>query len=248
MSNPVDSNNFKDPEYKNSNIVLADIKDQTLWAQNVTFGAYRLPEFMIHSIGGEKDLELGTLDKAAVSKAISLPESIINLVDKQIYLGSNPSSPSIGDVRIKFSYTQPAEISIIAQVTGDTFKPYTASNEYTFSRLEMGHVSMAEMFKDARSDNKIFAWILRIVGFFVVFAGLRTVFAPLGVLADVVPFIGNIVSAGTSFVAGLLGLAWSLVVIAIAWVRFRPLVAGGLIAVSLVLVIISYMKGRKAVA
>ncbi len=65
-------------------------------------------------------------------------------------------------------------------------------------------------------------------------------------IADVIPILGTIVDAGVGVVAFLIGLAWSLVVIAVAWVRFRPMVAGGLIAAALVLVVLSYMKGRKS--
>ncbi len=74
------------------------------------------------------------------------------------------------------------------------------------------------------------------------------VFRILSVIADVIPILGTIVGAGTGFVAFVLGLAWSLVVIAVAWVRFRPLLAGGLIAVAVALLAMSYFKGKKEAA
>ncbi len=39
----------------------------------------------------------------------------------------------------------------------------TASNGYTFSRLEMGKVGFKKMFEDARSENNIMAWVLRVI-------------------------------------------------------------------------------------
>ncbi|MCL1926716.1 MAG: TMEM43 family protein, partial [Syntrophorhabdaceae bacterium] len=45
---PVDSSAFKDPQARtaNKNIVLANMENLKAQATNVTFGAYRLPEFM----------------------------------------------------------------------------------------------------------------------------------------------------------------------------------------------------------
>ena len=171
---------------------------------------------------------------------------LITVSGSTVYIGRNPSSPRIGDVRVTFRQTPEADISVIAQVIRNTFEQYRASNGYSFSRLSMGIVGMQNMFEGARSDNNILAWVLRVVGIVCVFLGLRMVFGPLSVIADVIPILGTIVGAGAGIVSFLIALAWSLIVIAIAWLRFRPLLAGGLIALALALVYMSYLKGRKA--
>jgi hypothetical protein len=175
-------------------------------------------------------------------------EKMVHKSGSTVYLGMNPNNPEVGDVRVTFEQTPPAEVSIIAQVRGNTFEKFKASNGYTFSRLAMGNAGSGEMFESARSDNKLFAWIFRVIGIICVIAGLRMIFKPLSVIADVIPILGTIVEGGAGVVAFLLGLAWSLVVIAIAWVRLRPLWAGGLIAVAVLLLGMSYMKGKKAAA
>ncbi|MBR0203213.1 MAG: TMEM43 family protein, partial [Synergistaceae bacterium] len=213
----------------------------------------KLPDFLAHSIGGETQLNAGRIDASSISSHINAPEGsyagqLINGDETTIYIGRNPGSPEVGDVRITFFQIPPAEVSIIAQVTGNTFKAFTASNGYTFSSLEMGRVDTAEMFKDARSSNNIMAWVLRVVGIIIVVWGLKTILAPLSVLADVIPILGTIVGAGTGFVSWVLGLAWSLIVIAVAWVRFRPLIAGCLIAAAVVLMLLPLFKGKNASA
>ena len=252
-SRPVDSNSFKDPEYRGLNTTLAHLDDKTIWASNVTFGAYKLPEFLVHSIGGSQSMNLTSVDVDSVKGVITAPatvspDSLIHVSGSTVYLGANPGSPAVGDVRVSFAYTPEADVSIVAQVIRDTFEKFTASNGYTFSRLDMGKVGTARMFEGARSDNTIMAWILRVVGVILVVAGIGMIFKPLSVIADVIPLLGTIVGAGAGVVAFLLGLAWSLVVIAIAWVRFRPIAAGCLIAAALVLVYLSYAKGKKASA
>ncbi len=50
-------------------------------------------------------------------------------------------------------------------------------------------------------------------------------------MADVLPFLGDLVGMGTAVVALALALPLSLATIAIAWVVYRPLVGIGLIVV-----------------
>ena len=251
VNSPINSSNFHDPDYKSSNTVLANIEDSTLWAQNVTFGAYTLPDFLKHSIGGEVPLMVENANVQASGLLGNSGYNTENMVHKSgstVYLGMNPGNPEVGDVRVTFEQTPSGEVSLIAQVRGGTFEKFRASNGYTFSRLAMGSRGSAEMYDSARTENKIFAWVFRLIGIICVIVGLRLIFGPLSVIADVIPILGTIVGAGAGVVAFLLGLAWSLIVIAVAWVRFRPLVAGGLIAVAVVLLALSYMKGKKVSA
>ncbi|MBQ7585817.1 MAG: hypothetical protein IJU40_06180, partial [Desulfovibrionaceae bacterium] len=76
-------------------------------------------------------------------------------------------------------------------------------------------------------------------------AGFACVLAPFKVIASVIPLLGSLVGAGTGLASFLLGLAWSLIIIAIAWIRFRPTVGALLAGIALVLVIGSYLKGRQ---
>ena len=174
--------------------------------------------------------------------------SFIHVAGGTVYIGADPASPKIGDVRVTFKQVPPADVSIIAKVLKNTFEAYKASNGYDFIQLDMGTASMEKMFEGAKSSNNIMAWVLRVVGFLVVVAGLRAVFGPLSVIADVIPLLGDIVGAGVGLVAFLLGLAWSCIVIAIAWVRFRPLIAGCLIAAAVVIFGLVCIKGRKKAA
>lgn len=174
------------------------------------------------------------------------PRTFVHSQGSVIYLGANPNAPKVGDVRVTFSQTPPANISIVSKVIGSTFEHFTASNGYTFQRLEMGSVSADNMFEGAQSENKTMAWILRVVGVLLVSAGIRMILAPLSVLADVIPLLGDIVGAGTGLVASLLGLAWGLLVIAVAWIRFRPLLAAVLLAAVVAILGLLYYRGRVA--
>ena len=74
VGEPIDSGEFRDPEYQGRNKVLAKYEDETLYASNVSFGAYTLPDFLKRSIGGAVPLDL-VLDeekKKAIFKGLSV--------------------------------------------------------------------------------------------------------------------------------------------------------------------------------
>ncbi len=259
VDSPVNSQSFKKRE-GHENKTRINSENMSWLAPNVTFGAYRFPEFLSRSIGGEKALNLSLSDeqRAELQKAFFAPNtnletsqvlgqqgaSMIHIQGNTLYVGRQPGTPSIGDVRVTFFETPAAEVSILAKVNGDTFVPFRASNGNTFSRLSMGVQDMNSMFDAAKSSNATMAWILRGLGVVLCIAGFGMIFAPLKVLADVIPLLGSIVGAGTGLVAGLLGSAWSLVIIAIAWIRFRPVLGFCLLGAALTLVILLFIKGR----
>ena len=98
------------------------------------------------------------------------------------------------------------------------------------------------MFQNAQDENNMLTWILRIVGLLLVVFGVKSMFSLLPTLFKVLPFLGNIVDAGVGLVCWIFGLAWSLIVIAIAWLVYRPVI-GILLLVAAVAGII-FLKSR----
>ena len=141
-----------------------------------------------------------------------------------VYFGKSEMSPEIGDVRITFTKVEPKDISIIAQVRQNTFEPYIAKNGRDFSRVAIGNLSADVMFADAHSTNSMWTWILRIVGIVLVMISLGMMFSILPTLFRVIPFLGSIVGAGIGLVCIVGGLVWSLLLISLSWLFFRPLI------------------------
>lgn len=86
-----------------------------------------------------------------------------------------------------------------------------------------GNLTADEMWAAEESKNTMIRWILRIVGFFLMFGGFAAILKPLAVAGSVIPLLGKIVGFGTSLIAGVLSFSISLIVIAIAWIFYRPL-------------------------
>ena len=204
-SSPVASSEFHDPAYRAKNSVKEQIESYVHYAQNVSFGAYRLNESQIRSISGWVPAEL--------------PGG-----SNEVYIGADRNAPEIGDVRVTFTKLLPGEVSILAAVSGDSFTSYKSKSGKTFAALRMGDVSQEEMFESEHQANKMLLWILRIVGFFVVLLGLRNMTGILETLFKVLPFLANIIGWGVGLVCALVAFVWTLLVAAIAWIAYRPVV------------------------
>jgi hypothetical protein len=109
-----------------------------------------------------------------------------------------------------------------------------------------GPASAEQMFAQARAANQTLSWALRAVGLLVLIVAFGMVLGPLGVLADVVPLFGSIVRMGTGFIAGATGLIVGFVVIAAAWIAYRPLVALGLLAIPAAAVAVIFWRRAQA--
>ncbi len=162
------------------------------------------------------------------------------------YMGNNPNVPEIGDLRVRFSEVRPTDISIIAALNGNSFLPYQTKAGGAIELLQLGTVTADAMIAKAQQGNKIFAWVLRGGGFFLMFIGLRLILAPLSVFADVVPLLGRIAGAGTGLIAGLLAAVMSVITMAIAWLVYRPLIGGILLAIAVGIIVLVIMKLKKA--
>lgn len=154
---------------------------------------------------------------------------------QQQYQPAGPAAPmpNIGDVRITWTYAAPQEtLSLIAVQTGDTFKGYRAKSGYHVNLLYMGVCTPEQMFERAHFENKVLLWLLRAVGWLLMYIGLRCLFSVLSVLADVVPFLGNLVEVGLGIASFLLSFIFSLLIIAVAWLWYRPLLSLALLGIA----------------
>ena len=179
----------------------------------------------------------------AIAAANGVPEGYI-YYNNGFYKG-NPKKLAVGDVRVSFEYVPATEtISLVSGQQGDTFAPYqTKYNQIEL--VEKGVVSPEAMFKHAHKANSMICWTLRLVGFMMMFIGLKMIFEPLRVIADVIPFLGSIIGMGTGFVAFVLAAGFSLLTISIGWLAYRPLIGVPILVAALVFLFMPFFKGKK---
>ena len=260
-STPIGSSKFKQ-HYGHVNVVLAEFEDGEQWAEHVSFGAYTLNNSLIHSINTYEPLRpdlsddvLRQLDKTIqasyerhYTKKEGLNSNDLNYVhvsDNQLYLGLEPGSPTVGDVRIKFEKVAPShEVTVVAVVNGDGFGPFKAKNGYMLEKLVMGKKDMDQFFEDEQETNTFNTWAYRILGIIMVIGALKLIFGFVVTLTKIVPFLSTIVGWGVGVICTVLGVVWSLIVIAIAWLFYRPIVGIALLVIAGILVWIFALGGK----
>jgi len=217
-----DSSNFKEKKgHTNPSSMPFDSGEVT--AEDATLGAFKLPPDIIGKISNS--------DKLSVKEA----PAGLKVNDGQLYKGKDPSNPAIGDVRISFSEVKSGTYSLVAQQKGDSFQAYPMNND-TILDIESGTKSKDEMFGKMESDNNMMTWILRLVGFVLMWIGLAALAGPFTVFLDVIPFLGDLAGLGVGLFAFFIAAILSLTTIAVGWIVYRPLLgilllaaAGGLV-------------------
>ena len=168
----------------------------------------------------------------------------IHQASNVLYYGRVPGSPEVGDVRVTFEIVTPAKVTVMAVVDGDSFKPFKAKNGKRFQTLVMGKKSGDEIIDAQKDVNSTFLWILRIVGILLVIGGLRGILGFLETILKVVPFVASIFGWGVGVVCTILGLVWSLIVIAVAWLFYRPILGIVLLVIAAFLIWVFAFKGK----
>ena len=250
VDEPVDSKDFYDQDRREANWTLITCNNEEYVAKEAKVGAYSLPEHMVSSLSNESrmelhpDLERLALVDEAAHRNYYTRKDLVQVSDNSIYVGLNPAQPAIGDVRITF-YTVPEEnVSIMAKVQGNTFTKFTHKNGYSMEIIRDGVVSKDEMVEEQKASNKTLAWILRLLGFFLIYMGLKGIFSFLDTLFKIIPIVKNIVSFGIKLACFLLALAWSLIVIAVGWVYYRPVVGIVMLVVAAALIWYVLKRGK----
>jgi hypothetical protein len=161
-----------------------------------------------------------------------------------LYYGRVPGSPEVGDVRVTFEKVVPAKVTVMAVVDGDTFKPFKAKNGKRFQTLVMGKKTGDEIIEAEKEANNMWLWALRILGVLMVIGGLKGIFGFIETILKVVPFIAGIFGWGVGLVCTVVGVVWSLIVIAIAWLFYRPLLGISLLVLAGFLIWVFAFKGK----
>ena len=225
----IDSSKFKDATHQNP--VSAPFNSMSVQADSITFGAFDFPDSLTSKMNDFKKVSI-------ISQSAPSIQGVENMVPHEggYFIGADPMNPSVGDIKVDFAIVKPATVSIVAQQTGNSFQPYITSNGGDILLLQRGVVGQEQMFQSALDSNTFMTWVLRFAGLIIMTVGLSMVLKPLSVVADVLPILGDIVEAGTGFIAGLVAFVLTAITIAFAWLFFRPLIGIGLLILAAVVI------------
>ena len=241
---PIDSESFKESaEHQNPKSMPFDSREAK--AEKVTLGAFTLTPSLLEKMSDYEPIALTDQQLAALPAEL---KSKLKVHNNTFYAGADPAAPQIGDTRVAFSAVNPADVSVVSKQIGSSFEPYRASTGIDINMLRRGVFSAKAMFEAALRDNAIMTWVLRGIGFFLMFLGLAMFFRPISVLGDVLPFVGSMLAFGTGLFAFVISIVLSVGTIGVAWVVYRPVLGIALLAVAIGVLVMFAMRGKKKVA
>ena len=140
-------------------------------------------------------------------------------------------------------------VSVVAAQAKHSFASYMTQNGREIELVESGSVPAPQMFAHTQAANRTLTWILRGVGFVAMFIGGLLLLGPISAFAHVLPFLGSLVEIGFAIVAFFVSAIVSMLVIAAAWMFYRPLV-GGILIVAVIgcIVMLKRLHAKRAPA
>ncbi|WP_343040566.1 TMEM43 family protein [Nitratireductor arenosus] len=242
---PIDSGSFKKPEGHQNPAMRYRSQDFQIAAAKL--GAFDLDGQVLGRIGGGQEVPITPGLLPSIERAFTGGEPL-SIADGRIYLGDNPATSRIGDYRIAYRLVPLGTVSLVARQAGTGFAPYQTEAGDRLLMVETGTVAPEKMFADAVTGNTVLTWVLRIGGLVLLMVGFSLIMRPLGVIADVIPFLGSLVRMGTSAVAFVLAVLVGFTTIAIAWFWYRPLLSIALIVIALAAAWVVGRLGRRQAA
>lgn len=225
----IDSEDFQESGHENPTSFSVDSDEYV--ADEVKLGEYILPEELVKKLkyNKKKDSEELTNEYNNSSEKIIVSDRYLTDVKED--------NPEIGNIRISYLYLSPITVSVMGVQTDNTFEAFTSKKGADIYTIVEGNKTGAQILEDMQKSNKIMKWILRFLGTFVIIISFNSMFSFLNTITSKIPVLGSLVSGATNLISDVLGISISLVVIAVAWFRFRPVLSITLLLVGAALII-----------
>lgn len=229
-------------------------------APSGTMGGFTVNENVLSRLGDAQPVPLGEAQREAITAAVgnSRPVTVANnqiLISANAPAAANPfapeapaattTAPVIGDQRVTYSVVPAGPISVVGAQQGNSFAAYQAKAGDQILLVSRGSETAAAMFKSAQDANVMMTWAIRIGGIVALMIGFGMIMAPIGVLADVIPFLGSIARLGTGIIGFVLAIVVGFITIAIAWFAVRPILSLVLLAIAAGTFVLFAMYGKK---
>lgn len=208
----INSANFNQPSYQNPSFPIFSYEK---FAEEVNIGEFYPNTEIIKKLNDFNELDISQNNKLPNGYSIS---------ENAFYKGEDINQPQIGDLLIEFEYIPLQEISIMGEQKDSIITSYETKYG-NISLVRTGNLSAEQIIEDEMNTNQIFTWVVRLVGFLLMFAGLRMSISFFGVILSILPFLQPTFAFMTTPIIFLISLTLSLSTIAIAWLFYRPIIS-----------------------
>lgn len=185
------------------------------------------------------------------SQNVILSPEIILANDTYLFMRKSENgtleNPQIGDLRISYNVLYSNfEGTIFGKLNGNKIDPYFDKDGNRLYRLFVGtrEVGIATL----HTEYTTLLWILRLVGFLMMWFGLMALFGPISVLLDVLPIFGAVSRSLISVITFLVALVLSIVTIFISMLLHNliALIVALVVAIGGIVYFFVFFKNKRA--
>ncbi|ODN04077.1 Transmembrane protein [Orchesella cincta] len=154
------------------------------------------------------------------------PESLdIKMHMGLYYHSSDLWNPSVGDLRIQFSFAGPTGsfVSIVAKQSGSELKPFYTESGAQIAFLHEGKKSHTEIFVKEHALVTLYAWIIRLVSVLAVVFGSWLSSKTITLLNRRNQVVQNLMSVGPMRFSLIIAVFLSNSTVGLAWIPHTPL-------------------------
>jgi hypothetical protein len=248
---PANSSNFKQKNYQNP---PKAIPDQTFKVTNAKVGQFAIDmPNLTQPVPLATSCEPATTSKPAQNPANRLPitpaqlqpqaQPAVQLVgDRALFTGKGTATaPQVGDLRICYTaLPNQAKVTVFGKLASDRVTTARYSNE-PFFKLFPGERQAA--IGKLKSEYNLQLWGFRILGFILMWVGLMLVAGPFSAIANVIPFLGDLVEGLGAIVSLIVAGLLSTVTILVSSLLHNPIA----LAVAAIVSLGAFLLGRKGV-
>ena len=156
--------------------------------------------------------------------ALSLQKDTVSLLKtdtmtaEYVFRGAGTlAQPKLGDMRVKFAVLKPGfSGTVFGTMSGSMIEEYADEEGNSLFRLFEG--SRAGAIATLHNEHVVIGWVLRVVGFLLMWLGLVGILGPLSTILDVLPFLGGASRFVVSLVTFPVALVLSVVTILVSMI------------------------------
>lgn len=238
--NPKSPNHFKHPEgHKNPQKSLGSYTNKVTAA---TVGVYHfdpqsvtLPNFSPLSLHAQN---------VTLSDGATLANGSYLFINKSG--GGTFDSPQVGDLRISYRVLRPGfDGTIFGKLNGSKIDPYFDQDGNNLYRVFTG--TRDQGIATLHTEYTTLLWILRLVGFLLMWFGLSALFGPISILMNILPIFGAISRSLIGVITFLVAFLLTSVTILVSMLlhSFLALMIALVIIVGAIIVFFVVLKNKK---
>lgn len=233
---PKQENEFEYPEdHENPNMTIAndDVSVETL---NVG----------VYSVDGSVDLPVA--DELSLKKEMLSLSGGAELAGNYVFLGSGSlGSPELGDIRVSYRVVEAGfDGTVMGALDGEEIVGFVDEEGNELFRVFTGSRDAA--ISTLHEEFVVTTWILRFVGFLLMWFGLAGILGPIATLLDILPFLGSTTRFIASLVTFPVALVLSVVTILVSAILHNPIALIITVLVVVGLLVLGAKKLRKPAA